>query len=592
MAETAGRVVIEMLARVDKAEADLKRFGTTFDMTGRRVASAANDVEKSSSRIANATRNLGFQISDVGVQLAGGQSPFLIISQQAPQVVQALEDISLSGARLSTVLKSIALPGFLALASALVTIVPSMLGLDDAQKKSGKSAKTLEESIHDLNIALNKEVQTSEQARVQTLKNAQADVTAAIKKREKIKAILAEQLALANASVPQGPRGEGPNAGAALVQDLARSKAADLQRQIAAEDAAIAEAKRNVTLARIPILQAQVVEATDKAAAATARYEREVARLNETYKGNQDDKAYVAALTAATRRRDAELQAITAVRRADSAAAAERVRNAKADAKAWDEVLLTARNIGVELGKATSKLDIGSYKEEWKAFLSEIDAQRRDQFAGTMEAAQPQLDVDRQLQRQREEGMRDLAGLYYDLFSGGTKAIVADFKRLLFQALAEAAAKQTLGSLLGIASKATSFLSGGFSLAPTALAAPNLSSSLPATSLPGRASGGHVAAGKLYRVNEGASAGRVEAFRPQGSGTIIPLGQVAAAQRGGSTYNIYVSADHSVTPAGFADDLAGKILAQARAMDAVAADAGARLGAARMQRNSKYRLGR
>ena len=51
--------------------------------------------------------------------------------------------------------------------------------------------------------------------------------------------------------------------------------------------------------------------------------------------------------------------------------------------------------------------------------------------------------------------------------------------------------------------------------------------------LPGRAGGGYVQGGQMYRVNEAASAGRVEAFVPQGSGTIIPLGQMNGAVGGG-----------------------------------------------------------
>ncbi|MDO9489033.1 MAG: hypothetical protein Q7J32_11710 [Sphingomonadaceae bacterium] len=43
---------------------------------------------------------------------------------------------------------------------------------------------------------------------------------------------------------------------------------------------------------------------------------------------------------------------------------------------------------------------------------------------------------------------------------------------------------------------------------------------------PRRASGGHVSAGQLYRVNEGG----IEGFRPAGSGRIVPLGQMAAAR--------------------------------------------------------------
>lgn len=44
----------------------------------------------------------------------------------------------------------------------------------------------------------------------------------------------------------------------------------------------------------------------------------------------------------------------------------------------------------------------------------------------------------------------------------------------------------------------------------------------------GRASGGPVMGGRMYRVNEGASPGRVEGFIPQGSGQIVPLGRMNA----------------------------------------------------------------
>ena len=50
---------------------------------------------------------------------------------------------------------------------------------------------------------------------------------------------------------------------------------------------------------------------------------------------------------------------------------------------------------------------------------------------------------------------------------------------------------------------------------------------------PARASGGTVAPGQTYRVNEGASPGRVEAFMSRDGGKIIPLGQMNALQRGG-----------------------------------------------------------
>lgn len=49
----------------------------------------------------------------------------------------------------------------------------------------------------------------------------------------------------------------------------------------------------------------------------------------------------------------------------------------------------------------------------------------------------------------------------------------------------------------------------------------------------GRSSGGAVNAGQLYRVNEGAGAGRVEGFVPNTGGQIIPLGRMNAMAQGG-----------------------------------------------------------
>lgn len=90
----------------------------------------------------------------------------------------------------------------------------------------------------------------------------------------------------------------------------------------------------------------------------------------------------------------------------------------------------------------------------------------------------------------------------------------------------------------------------------------------------GRASGGYAAPNSTVRVNENRGSG-VELLR-MGSrgGTVIPLGQARAAQGGTvKVYNINVSADNSVTPAGFARGLAQNILAEAKRMDAQMAGA-------------------
>jgi hypothetical protein len=57
----------------------------------------------------------------------------------------------------------------------------------------------------------------------------------------------------------------------------------------------------------------------------------------------------------------------------------------------------------------------------------------------------------------------------------------------------------------------------------------------------GRASGGYVAPGQFYRVNEGASPGRVEGFIPNSGGHIVPLGRMdQAVARGGQQGTVRV----------------------------------------------------
>lgn len=70
--------------------------------------------------------------------------------------------------------------------------------------------------------------------------------------------------------------------------------------------------------------------------------------------------------------------------------------------------------------------------------------------------------------------------------------------------------------------------------------------------LTGRASGGHVVGGQMYRVNES----KVEGFKPAGSGQIVPLGPMNAPSRGGVTLNQNVNVDaRGVNPDGFAEHI-------------------------------------
>lgn len=83
-------------AKVDAMQADAERLGSSFSRIGQRAQRGFAGISREAPRAATAIRganvqvgNLAAQFQDIGVQLAGGASPFTIISQQVPQIVAA-----------------------------------------------------------------------------------------------------------------------------------------------------------------------------------------------------------------------------------------------------------------------------------------------------------------------------------------------------------------------------------------------------------------------------------------------------------------------------------------------------------------------
>lgn len=94
----ANRVVVELIGNTSNLDAAVASGARSVDRAMATIAASAsraeNQVKSSAGAIGFATRDLGFQIGDIGQQLSGGQSPFLIFAQQAPQVVDAISLIS------------------------------------------------------------------------------------------------------------------------------------------------------------------------------------------------------------------------------------------------------------------------------------------------------------------------------------------------------------------------------------------------------------------------------------------------------------------------------------------------------------------
>lgn len=137
----AGKATDAAMTQVERAASRAEgALQTAATGMGQAVDRAAAKIEGSSARAANATRNLGRQISDIGVGLSSGQSPFLIIAQQAPQVADALADTGGKAARLATFFAGPWGAALLAAGSALGVLVGKAL-------ESGESIESLVERL-------------------------------------------------------------------------------------------------------------------------------------------------------------------------------------------------------------------------------------------------------------------------------------------------------------------------------------------------------------------------------------------------------------------------------------------------------------
>lgn len=168
------------------------------------------------------------------------------------------------------------------------------------------------------------------------------------------------------------------------------------------------------------------------------------------------------------------------------------------------------------------------------------------------------------MNRQLSEAVKNGLGLH-----GVLGDIIGDFIELAIR-------QQILGPIANAVFGGASLFGGGGGGAFASASGFN-STSLGMSSLAGgRAGGGYVEGGKLYRVNEGA---KVEAFRPQGSGEIIPLGEMAA-MRGGSNVTVVQQFHLDVRGAVMTQDL----VAQMNAIGQKAAQVGVSGGAAEGER--------
>ncbi|WP_333571307.1 phage tail length tape measure family protein [Sphingomonas sp.] len=591
MAIEADRVVVALIGDTSNLDSNVsgaeRNFTRAMSSIERSAASAEKQIVQSSNASAFAARNLGFQLSDIGVQLSGGQSPFLIISQQGPQVVQALQEISASGAGLGQVLRTVALPGFLSILGILGPFVAQLLAGANATDTKKDATKALTEAINDMVKATDqaissgtREIQVSEGLARAKLAEAQA-------RREAAKASLQGRVAELEAqrSAPGLSTNGFQQAGNAGVAAAAEG-ISELKRQIAQLDVAAQQAQVAVRNAETRAARQRVTERTDPRAGAQGRYERGEINLNNLRRaGLLTTQQYEDQLTKLTETRDRDIKAIGDAAKAERKREADAKRAAKEQARELDQLrnklnsverqydptaaasrefaadLATigeAMNRGIITPARAAELRLKAIEARMQSWLNTVqgakDALGTDQIFGNTadriddeqkrreeRSTQARIRADerfqQQQQRKAEDNIHDLADIYETLFTDGTENFWDDFKRQGLRALAILAAQKTLSLLTGQDVSLSDGRGLGFignSIFGALGGKKDFASGiggdiLGLASLFGRASGGYVAPGQTVRVNE--NRGGVELLRmgSQG-GSIIPLGRTDAVR--------------------------------------------------------------
>ncbi len=334
-----------------------------------RVASALLGVQKAQDRLRQssgemgvsigqqraALTNLSRNVQDVTTSYALNVPLGVIFTQQAGQIADAYNQLGKAG-----VLGSLA--GFLAgpfgaVVIASVGILAQFAGSSYAAQKAtkahGDAAKSTEQAILDLNVALKKSVQSEQQAAQAALNSAGALYRKEIATRNLTKAELERAIAAKKSSFDAATSGGDESVGAAGGLFVANRQVASLSADLAKQNASIAIAQQNVQLARVPILQALAKDATDKGARATAAHTREVDRLTAAFVKNGNNVEYRRGLEAANRTLDA-------AQNADKNAAKAKREHAKEEreaAKATRDIAREQKNLGQILSQLEAQYD-------------------------------------------------------------------------------------------------------------------------------------------------------------------------------------------------------------------------------------------
>jgi uncharacterized protein (TIGR02594 family) len=301
------RLLDAALRKVERSYVDGKVSAELYTRA-QEIANRATFATATTSRQAQqGTRQLGLQFNDLGTQVASGISPMVAFTQQAGQMGYAMSQMGGKAGAFGTFIAG----GWGALILVGISILGSFISkmgdakektdrMTEAQKLSAMSSEDLTKAILDENKALEKNIQTTNDAANAALQSAQAKEAETVKRREHIKALLEE--ARAQAAAERGGPAMG-SMGVTQMGSIGGALSAEYERLLAENNRQLAEAQRGVRLAQIPILQRQAEARTDKSKAEELEHEKVLGKINEAYaKGASTLDAYNKALAAETSR--------------------------------------------------------------------------------------------------------------------------------------------------------------------------------------------------------------------------------------------------------------------------------------------------
>ena len=261
------------LSRSQKAVASLRQENQAF--------AASNDNAAASAGAQRAgMQQLGFQMQDFAVQVAGGTSATRAFAQQMPQAIGAVQVMTGGVGRLGSFLAG---PWGIAMgvaSAALIPLIGNLFETEDAADAAGDANETLAEKLDMSRHSFDEVVEATreynreqERAKATTLELAQAAVIEANKNYENAKSLrvlLAARLEAAQANSQQFTRESGPGSAGAAAGAAVRTSI--YEGQIAANEAAIRDLDKARVEAVGDLAQLQADIATDPILSITERF--------------------------------------------------------------------------------------------------------------------------------------------------------------------------------------------------------------------------------------------------------------------------------------------------------------------------------